>query len=142
MEGQLEGAFEYSSVQDNADDEYPNNPTVRKHRHVFLSSSATIPLSSIPDTRSTIRDALNVRKKPSTSSLNSLSRRSCEFSFELPRGPRPGEEMPLTFSSTTPIGDSRRQSCVEELEIAYRITAVWEASKGSGEQAKYVDCNM
>lgn len=135
MEGQLEGAFEYSSVKDNADDEYPHNSTVRKHRHVFLSSSDSITLSPIPDSRSTIREALTVRKRPSTSSLNSSTFRTCEFSFELPRGSRPGEEMPSTFSSTTPARDSRRQSNTEEFEVAYRIVAVWEASEGSGNKA-------
>ncbi|KAG8216769.1 hypothetical protein J3R82DRAFT_7013 [Butyriboletus roseoflavus] len=56
----LEGAFEYS---DSPYDQYSHNPTIRKHRHVFLSSSATIPISTIPDSRSTIREALS-RKRP------------------------------------------------------------------------------
>ncbi|KAF8556046.1 hypothetical protein OG21DRAFT_1507002 [Imleria badia] len=131
----LEGAFEYLSVKDNADDEYPRNPTVRKHRHVFLSSSAAIPFSPTLDSRSTIREALSVRKRPSTSSLKSTACRACEFSFELPRGSRPGEEMPSTFSSTTPTQDSQKQSSTEELEVAYRIMVTWEASDGSGNKA-------
>ncbi|KAF8439095.1 hypothetical protein L210DRAFT_3612762 [Boletus edulis BED1] len=128
----LEGAFEHSSVKDNED---AHNPIVRKHRHVFLSSSATILLSPILDSRSTIREALTIRKRPSTSSLNSPACRSCEFSFELPRGSQFGEQMPSTFSSTTPTGDLRRQPSMEEFEVAYRITAVWEACDGSGNQA-------
>lgn len=138
IEGQLEGAFGYSYVKDNPGDVYPDNQRVRKHRHVFLSSSATIPISPVPDPRPTIREALSIRKRPSTSSLNSLACRSCEFSFELPRGSRPGEEMPPTFSSNTPPRDLRRQSRTEELEVAYRITAVWEASDGSQPKAMYV----
>ncbi|KAF8137355.1 hypothetical protein EV363DRAFT_1317746 [Boletus edulis] len=43
--------------------------------------------------------------------------------------------MPSTFSSTTPTGDLRRQPSMEEFEVAYRITAVWEACDGSGNQA-------
>ncbi|KAG6377543.1 Vps16, C-terminal region-domain-containing protein [Boletus reticuloceps] len=138
----LEGAFEYSSVKDNADNEDAHNPIVRKHRPVFLSSSATILLSPIPDSRSTIREALTIRKRPSTSSLNSPACRSCEFGFELPRGSQFGEQMPSTFSSTTPTGDLRRPPSMEEFEVAYRITAVWEACDGSGNQAMYVDHSM
>lgn len=136
IEDQLEGTFEYSSVRNNPGDAYPGNLTVGKHRHVFLSSSATIPISSVAEPRSTIREALSVRKRPSTSSLNSLVCRSCEFSFELPR---PGAELPPTFSPKTLPRDLRRQLRTEELEVAYRITAVWEASDGSQPKAMYVD---
>ncbi|KAG0691450.1 hypothetical protein DFH29DRAFT_792358, partial [Suillus ampliporus] len=51
------------------------------------------------------------------------------FSFEIPRGSRPGEEMPPTFCSSTPCENGRRDlSLVEKAEVSYRINAVWEAS--------------
>ena len=31
---------------------------------------------------------------------------------------------------------------MEELEVAYRITAVWEATDGSENQAMYVGCSI
>lgn len=122
---------------DNPDDKYSHDPMVRKYRHIFLSSSAAIPISSIPDSRSTIRDALSVRRRPSALSLNSPTSRSCEFSFELPHGSRSGEEMPSTFSTKVDPGDMRRRSRTdtEEFEVAYRIMAVWEASDGSQPKA-------
>ncbi|KIJ59377.1 hypothetical protein HYDPIDRAFT_162488 [Hydnomerulius pinastri MD-312] len=132
----IEGAFEYSTVKDDVDDDYPCSPTVGNHRHVFLSSSAIIHISPTPDPRSTIREAFGVRKRPSASSLNSPACRSCEFSFEIPSGSRPGEEMPPTFSSTTLVKNrQRRRSYMEKAEVAYRVTATWEASDGSENQA-------
>ncbi|KAG9313539.1 hypothetical protein JVU11DRAFT_5866 [Chiua virens] len=131
----LDGTFEYLSVKDSADDDGPRKPIVRKYRHVFLSSSATIPILPIPESRSTIRGALSVRKRPSASSLNSPACRSCEFSFEPPRGSRTGVELPSTFSFKTSRANPRRQPRLEEIEVAYRITAVWEPSDESGKQA-------
>ncbi|KAF8843916.1 hypothetical protein BDN67DRAFT_88951 [Paxillus ammoniavirescens] len=133
----IEGAFEYSSIKDNLDDDYPHSPIVGKHRHTFLSSSTVIPISPTPDSRSAIRGAFSVRKRPSTSNLNSPARRSYEFTFNIPRGSRPGEDMPPTSTSMTLIENAQgRWSYVEKVEIAYRVIAVWEASDGSENQTK------
>ncbi|KAF9219506.1 hypothetical protein BS17DRAFT_789147 [Gyrodon lividus] len=131
----IEGAFEYAAVKDNLDDDYPRSPIVGKHRHAFLSSSAVIPISPTADPRSTIREAFSVRKRPSASNLKNPGCRSCDFSFQIPRGSRPGEEMPPTFSSTTLTENAQgRRSYMENVEVAYRVTAVWEVSDGSENQ--------
>lgn len=140
-EVKLEGTFEYTSVKNDAD-EHSHNPTVKRYRSVFLSSSATIPISSPPEHRSTIREALTVRKRPSQSSLNNAATcRSCEFSFDIPRGSLPDEEIPPTFSCKTRSGNLRRQLRAEELDVAYRIRATWEPPDGPGKQVVYVDIN-
>lgn len=56
--------------------------------------------------------------------------RSCEFSFETPRGSRPGDEIPHTFC-VTPCDSRRSLSVVERAEVSYRITALWEPSNMS-----------
>ncbi|KAF9239871.1 hypothetical protein BU15DRAFT_74404 [Melanogaster broomeanus] len=131
----IEGTLEYSSMKDSLDDDYANNSVLQEHRHVFLSSSAVMFISPTPP-RSAIREAFSIRKRSSTSNLNSSACHSCEFSFEIPRGSRPGEEMPPTFSSTTLAENVYRTgSRPEKVDITYRVTAVWEASDGSENQA-------
>ncbi|KIK92585.1 hypothetical protein PAXRUDRAFT_146998 [Paxillus rubicundulus Ve08.2h10] len=133
----IEGAFEYSSVKDNLDDDYPHSPIVIKHRHAFLSSSTVIPISATADPRSAIREVFSVRKRPSTSNLSSRACRSCEFSFEIPRGSRLGEDMPPTSTSTTLVENAQgRWSYMEKAEIMYQVIAVWEASDGSENQTR------
>jgi hypothetical protein len=70
-----------------------------------------------------------VPQLPNDPGLNGPASRSCKFSFEIPRGSRPGEEMPPTFRVLIP-GDNRRggMSVVEKAEVSYRVTAVWEPS--------------
>ncbi|KAH7923436.1 hypothetical protein BV22DRAFT_1106086 [Leucogyrophana mollusca] len=132
----IEGAFEYSSSRAEVDDEFPRPPKMAKHRHVFLSSSAIIPISPSSEPRSALREAFGVRKRPSATNLNAAASRSCEFSFEIPRGNRPGEEMPPTFSSTTIVdSDQTRRSFMEKADVTYRVTAVWESMDPSESSA-------
>ncbi|KAG1823613.1 uncharacterized protein BJ212DRAFT_1325526 [Suillus subaureus] len=123
----IEGVFEYVSVKEDLDDESAQGPKTSKYRHIFLSSSAVIPISPIPDPFSVVCDVFGVSQLPGDSSLNGPASRSCEFSFEIPRGSRLGEEMPPTFCASIPC-DNRRgsPSIVEKAEVSYRVTAVWE----------------
>lgn len=128
----IEGAFEYVSVKENLCDESAQGPTTSKYKHIFLSSSAVIPISPIPDPFSVICDVFGVPQHPNDLSLNGPASRSCEFSFEIPRGSRPGEEMPPTFRALMPCDNRRRGiSAVEKAEVSYRVTAVWEPSNVS-----------
>lgn len=109
-------------MDENSDDE----PNISKYRNIFLVSSVIVPISPIPDSRSAFR----ARKRSTHSNPNSPASRSCEFSFEIPRGSPFGEEMPPTFSSfLSPDAKGRSDlSPVEKAEVSYRITAVWEPS--------------
>ncbi|KAJ8589349.1 hypothetical protein M405DRAFT_852180 [Rhizopogon salebrosus TDB-379] len=123
----IEGVFEYVSVNEDPDDDYAV-PKISKHQNIFLSSSVVIPISPFPDSRS----AFGVRKRLGHSNFNSPASRSCDFSFEIPRGSRPGEEMPPTFSSSMLDAKGRGSlSFVEKAETSYRVTAVWESSNMS-----------
>ncbi|KAG2067797.1 hypothetical protein BDR04DRAFT_1026112 [Suillus decipiens] len=128
----IKGVFEYVSVKEDLDDEFARGPKTSKYKHVFLSSSAVIPISPIPEPFSIVCDVFGVPQLPSDSSLNSPASRSCKFSFEIPRGSRPGEEMPSTFCTSMPC-DNRQGglSLVEKAEVSYCVTAVWEPSEMS-----------
>ncbi|KAG1776380.1 hypothetical protein EV702DRAFT_1229883 [Suillus placidus] len=125
----IEGVFEYISVKEDLDDESAQGPETSKYKHIFLSSSAVIPISPIPDPFSVVCDVFGVPQLSSDSSLNGPASRSCEFSFEIPRGSRLGEEMPPTFCASMSC-DNRRGglSVAEKAEVSYRVTAVWEPS--------------
>lgn len=128
----IEGVFEYVSVKENLDDESVQGPQTSKHRHIFLSSSAIIPISPVPDPYSVVCDVFGVSQLASDSNLTSPASRSCEFSFEIPRGSRPGEEMPPTFCASMPSDNKRGGlSFGEKAEVSYRVTAVWEPSDTS-----------
>jgi hypothetical protein len=121
--------FEYVSVKEDLDDDFAQGPKTSKYKHIFLSSSAIIPISPIPDPFSVVCDVFGVPQFPNGSSLNGPASRSCEFSFEIPRGSRPGEEMPPTFCASMPSNNRRGWlSVVEKAEVSYRVTAVWEPS--------------
>jgi hypothetical protein len=125
----IEGVFEYVSVKEDLDDDFAQGPKTSKYKHIFLSSSAIIPISPIPDPFSVVCDVFGVPQFPNGSSLNGPASRSCEFSFEIPRGSRPGEEMPPTFCASMPSNNRRGWlSVVEKAEVSYRVTAVWEPS--------------
>ncbi|KAG2156840.1 uncharacterized protein EDB93DRAFT_870791 [Suillus bovinus] len=122
----IEGVFEFVSVKEDLDDESAQGPKTSKYKHVFLSSSTVIPISPIPDPFSDVFEALQL---PSDWSLDGLASRSYEFSFEIPRGSRPGEDMPPTFCASMPCDNRRGElSVVEKAEVSYRIIAVWEPS--------------
>ncbi|KAH7886830.1 hypothetical protein F5I97DRAFT_2018745 [Phlebopus sp. FC_14] len=128
----FEGVFEFSTAKSHEDGSYSYNPTVAHHRHVFLHSSAVTPVTCTPETRSAIREAFGVRKRPSVTNLSGPLSRSCKFSFELPQGSRSGEAMPPTFRTETVVASTRGgQSYMEKAEVTYRISAIWEASDGS-----------
>lgn len=126
--------FEYVSVKEDLGNESAQGPTTSKYKHIFLSSSAVIPISPIPNPFSVVCDVFGVPQLPNYPSLDDpAASRSCKFSFEIPRGSRPGEEMPPTFRALIPC-DNRRGgiSAVEKAEVSYRVTAVWEPSDMSG----------
>lgn len=130
----IEGVFEYVSVKEDLGNESAQGPTTSKYKHIFLSSSAVIPISPIPNPFSVVCDVFGVPQLPNHPSLDDpAASRSCKFSFEIPRGSRPGEEMPPTFRALIPC-DNRRGgiSAVEKAEVSYRVTAVWEPSDMSG----------
>ncbi|KAG1748285.1 uncharacterized protein EDB91DRAFT_1113106 [Suillus paluster] len=127
----IEGVFEYTSVKEDLEDEFAQGPKISNHRHIFLSSSAIIPISPVLDPFSVVCEAFGVKQLPNASNLNSPASRSCEFTFEIPRGSRPGEEMPPTFCSSSDNGPGGL-SFAEKAEVSYRMTAVWEASDMSG----------
>ncbi|KLO19399.1 hypothetical protein SCHPADRAFT_865315 [Schizopora paradoxa] len=59
------------------------------------------------------------------------------FSFELPRSDRAGDELPPTFSSSNIVSAGvRGRVYAENADVRYRISAVWEALDGSGAQAR------
>lgn len=130
----IEGAFEYRTVRTEEDEDSlsPNLP-IDMRRHVFLSSSVVIPMSGVNESRSSLREAFTVRRKGSSTSLRSNGSngpRTCEFKFEIPRGSRPGEEMPPTFLVTSEVETSRKRRFVEKSEVAYKLIATWESTDG------------
>jgi hypothetical protein len=116
---------------------------------VFLSSSTVIPVSAAYDSsspRSAFRDAFatTIRRQASLTSLANSSvtssaassQRLFPFSFGLPRGARPGEEMPPTFSVTNLVETAPRgRAFVETAEVAYTVSVVWEADGSSQDMA-------
>ncbi|KAG2056053.1 hypothetical protein BDR06DRAFT_953499 [Suillus hirtellus] len=125
----IEGVFEYVSVKEDLDDESAQGPKASKCKHIFLSSSTVITISPFPDPFTVVSDVFWVLKLSNHSNLNGPAPRFCEFSFQIPRGSRPGEEMPPTFCASMPCDNRRGDlSIVEKAEVSYHITAVWEPS--------------
>lgn len=121
--------FEYVSVKEDLDDESAQGPKASKCKHIFLSSSTVVAISPFPDPFTVVSDVFWVLKLPNHSNLNGPAPRFCEFSFQIPRGSRPGEEMPPTFCASMPCDNRRGDlSIVEKAEVSYHITAVWEPS--------------
>lgn len=53
------------------------------------------------------------------------------FSFDLPSGRQPGQELPPTFSTSTLVASGTRgRAFVEKAEVNYKVTAIWEPSDG------------
>jgi hypothetical protein len=62
------------------------------------------------------------------------------FSFDLPHNRRPGEQMPPSFSLPNHAkARPHNTTLTEETEVAYKVTASWEASNATADQAVYVD---
>ncbi|KAG1861321.1 hypothetical protein F4604DRAFT_2033754, partial [Suillus subluteus] len=113
----------YVSVED-LDDESAQGSKTSKYKHIFLLFSAVILILPLLDPLSVFCDMFRVPQLPSDSSLNGPAPRSCEFSFEIPRGSRLGDGIPPTFC-VMPC-DSRRGglSVMEKAEVSYGVTAV------------------
>jgi hypothetical protein len=114
----------------------------RKCTHVFYSASVVTPVSPSVENGSSI-SALRVatKRRPSESSIHSGSiSRSFPFSFDLPSGSRPGEELPSTFSSTAVSETSpRARAFVETAQVKYALRVNWETTDGSENRATYVN---
>lgn len=134
---QIEGTFLYISPQEAEEEDMSQDPNNR--RHVFFQSTTVIPVESdITSARTPtfLRDAFSThyQKKPSISSLRSVKNSVKEslpprfpFSFEVPLGRQPGQELPPTFSASTLVrSGTRGRIFVEKTEIAYKVTALWE----------------
>ncbi|KAG2353512.1 hypothetical protein BDR07DRAFT_1433068 [Suillus spraguei] len=114
----IEGVFEYVLCQGGYGRRICPGLRTSKHKHIFLSSSAVIPISPIPEPFSIVCDVFGIPQLHSDLSLNSPA--------------RPSEEMPPTFCTSIPCDDRRGGlSIVEKAEVSYCITAVWEPSEMS-----------
>ncbi|KAG1791962.1 uncharacterized protein BJ212DRAFT_869771 [Suillus subaureus] len=56
----IEGVFEYVSVKEDLDDGSAQGPKTSKYKHIFLSSSAVIPVSLLLDPLSVVCDMFRV----------------------------------------------------------------------------------
>ncbi|KAH8084368.1 hypothetical protein BXZ70DRAFT_1012051 [Cristinia sonorae] len=129
----MEGAFLFISPTERMQDD------IRKHRHLFFSSTLTFSTGESSSPRSsTLREAITaVRKsrnrRPSMAEGSSQSHHAVPpsqafpFSFEIPRPPHPEEEFPPTFS-TLSMGeiDVRGRTGVERAQVDYLVIAQWE----------------
>lgn len=131
----MEGAFLYISPGKEAyDDPFPDGHGSRV-RHTFFLSSMVNLVGGLGTQRSTssLREAFAAsvrsrRRSPSEVSISGALR-PFPFSFEMPRSNQAGEEMPPSFSSIA-IGEAgiRSRTCVERVEVTYRIFVTWETS--------------
>ncbi|KZT23698.1 hypothetical protein NEOLEDRAFT_1069024 [Neolentinus lepideus HHB14362 ss-1] len=124
----LEGAFTYVLPGVGLYDASPKG----EQRHIFYSSSRTVPLSTQDSPRSALnlREAIvaTVRRRPSLPTLGGTDMRIVPFSFDMPHSSTPGEELPPTFSASVLIeGGVRERALAENAEVSYRVVAVWEA---------------
>jgi len=100
-----------------------SQPTYQR-RHVFLSLSTVIAVSNpeASPSRSVFQNAFgNVRRRTSVTNFNASTTSSDRihgFSFQLPRGSQPREELPATFSVDP--------SSAEPFEISYKVKVEWE----------------
>lgn len=119
----------------------PSAASLRKH--FFFSSTKVIPVTNTETAspRSVFRNGSRLRRRPSLSSVDessnqqrSIGQKRCfPFSFELPRGLRPGEELPATYLSA-----SSNSSSDAQLDISYRLVADWEPSDQQELSSQYV----
>ncbi|KAA1472559.1 hypothetical protein DENSPDRAFT_778464 [Dentipellis sp. KUC8613] len=135
----FEGAFMYISPNVQVHQGTP----APQYRHVFYSSS--INFASASETASplsaTLRGAISatvrrhdsrsgksaIPRKGSLPTMGSAQKRAHSFTFDIPRGERPGEEMPPTFSSSSVSeGGVRGRAYAERAEVSYKIIAIWE----------------
>jgi hypothetical protein len=146
----MEGAFQFTSPQPEVvDNPYNENPA--RGRHLFFSSTNVIPVGLSPDSMSPrtpgfIRDAFSthVRRRPSVSSVSSAkdgikegTPRHFSFTFDLPLGRQPGQEMPPTFSTSALVASGTRgRLFAEKAEVTYKVTALWEPSDGHENRAR------
>ncbi|KAG1850336.1 hypothetical protein DFJ58DRAFT_662081, partial [Suillus subalutaceus] len=102
------------------DDESGQGSKTSKYKYIFLSFSAVILILPLLDPLSVFCDMFRVPQLPSDSNLNGPAPRSCEFSFGITHGSRPGDEIPPTFCFMP--CDSRRGglSVVEKAEMSCR----------------------
>ncbi|KAF5345943.1 hypothetical protein D9758_011433 [Tetrapyrgos nigripes] len=144
----IEGTFHYNK---------PDSDGSERQKHVFFSSSNSIPvmpgpdsfLNMAPPSRSTMTFG-RLKRRPSATSLNalpspttttySLGVRTYPFSFDLPRGWRSGEELPPSFTSSyspsqSDAGASSSKSNVKaaagSFGVGYRISVSWEPYEAS-----------
>ena len=131
----------------------PDDEQLGNVRHVFLSSTNVIPVGApselmTPRTPAFIRDAFSThaRRRPSVSSVHSAKdgvkegpTRCFPFTFDMPLGHQPGQEMPPTFSTSALVATGTRgRSFAEKAEITYKVTALWEPSDGHENRARQV----
>lgn len=137
VRSQLEGTFLYVSPTTAAHDATAFGSPAEEYQHRFLYSSVTFPVGEIASPRSvtSIREAFantvrprRVDRRPSLPELASEPTQF-PFSFEIPDPIRQGEELPPTCS-TVSVGESgmRGRTCVERVEIEYKIVATWKGS--------------
>lgn len=122
----LEGAFYYEKVVPSTEDSAtPLQPPTSKH--VFLTSATHINVSPANDNIPLLPfQASFMKRRPSASRLQGSGslKRSHPFYFEFPRGYRPGEELPCSFSFS-----SDTDTTPKPFSVAYRIFAHWEPSE-------------
>jgi hypothetical protein len=132
----LEGALLYSPSQaDSAID----LPDCQKRKFVFYSSSISIAVAPPSENRSfSPVFHSQARRRPSLPILVTSSTRRYPFRFELPRGSRPGEEIPPTFPSMTTPGSQKIDGPATDFQVAYMVTASWESSNELEDRRVYV----
>lgn len=120
-----------------------------RQKHRFYSSSRTFSLpqnSEYTPIRTSFKDAFTatLKRRPSANSLDSKSSNNEDiiypFEFELPRSCRSGEELPPSFSSTSPIYSIHDQpsspggsnaTASGSFGVEYKVFVAWEPTESS-----------
>ncbi|KAJ7785199.1 hypothetical protein DFH07DRAFT_787011 [Mycena maculata] len=119
----IAGTVVYNTQE--ATDQIQSAGPPRKQKHMFFCTSKIVDITSSDSSRprSAFRQAFSVKRRQSSSTLNSLESetRAHSFAFHVGHGGF-GEIIPSTFSSST-------SSSWTPLEVVYQVTATWEPLK-------------
>lgn len=150
----MEGSFAHTSSGEDQSDAYCSGAQFAGRKTVFFTDSTVYPVSPSSSPSGTPRSAFReitqrVRRRPSftTGSASAFKAPSelrmndpsnpdsvpwyFHFHFPLPRGSRPGEFMPASFSSSRLVDTSPRdRAFIESSTISYKVTATWHATEG------------
>ena len=112
----------------------------RKQTHIFFTSSQVFYTSELPSgNERTFREAAGNTVRPrllqrhARAATFSTRMRSIPFRFEMPQPSiGHGQKLPPTLNITSAVEDmNQAKASMEQAEVLYTITALWEANDGS-----------